>query len=196
MTTMTGAYPFGLEVDEPLPQNRLSVLLRIFYIIPHIIVLYILGIVAGIIYVISWFAILFTGGYPGGMMNFMVNVMHWQTRVSGYVYLLTDKYPPFSMGPDGAYPVRLLAMGQIENRNRLTTFWPIRYILAIPHLIVLAVLGFAAEIVLLIAWVAALITGSVPAGMHNFLVGVLRWNTRVTAYFILLTDEYPPFSLS
>ncbi len=143
MTTMTGAYPFGLEVDEPMPQNRLSVLLRIFYIIPHIIVLYFLGLAAGVIYVISWFAILFTGGYPGGMMNFMVNVLHWQTRVSGYVYLLTDKYPPFSMGPDGAYPVRLLAMGQLEGRNRLTTFWPIRYILVIPHLIVLAVLGFA-----------------------------------------------------
>ena len=196
MTAMTGAYPFGLEVDEPMPQNRLSVLLRIIYIIPHIIILYILSIVTSIIYFISWFAILFTGGYPSGMMNFVVNVMHWQTRVNGYAFLLTDKYPPFSMGADGAYPVRLLAMGQIEGRNRLTTFWPIRFILAIPHIIVLAVLGFVAEIVLLIAWIVALFTGSVPAGMHNFMAGVMRWSTRVNAYIALLTDEYPPFSMS
>jgi hypothetical protein len=196
MTQVTSAYPFGLEVDEPMPQNRLSVLLRIFYVIPHIIVLYILGIVTGIIYLISWFAILFTGGYPAGMMTFMVNVMHWNTRVSGYVYLLTDKYPAFSMGADGAYPVRLTAMGQVEGRNRLTTFWPIRFILAIPHLIVLYVLGIVAVIVVVISWFVALFTGTVPSGMHNFLAGVMRWNTRVNAYVTLLTDEYPPFSMN
>jgi hypothetical protein len=193
---MTSGYPFGLEVDEPMPQSRLSVLLRILFAIPHIIVLYILGIVASIIYFISWFAILITGGYPGGMMNFMINVLHWNTRVTGYLYLFTDKYPPFSMGADGAYPVRLVAMGATENRNRLTTFWPIRFILAIPHLIVLYILGIVAGIVLLIAWIVALVTASVPAGMQNFLAGVLRWNTRVNAYVLLLTDEYPPFSMN
>jgi len=193
---MTSGYPFGLEVDAPAAQNRLSVLLRIFYIIPHMIVLYILGIVAAIIYFISWFAILFTGGYPSGMMNFMLNYLHWSTRANAYLYLLTGQYPPFSMGPDGAYPVRLAAMGQLEGRNRLTTFWPIRSILAIPHIIVLYILSIVAGIVLFISWIVALFTGSVPAGMHNFLAGVLRWNTRVNAYVLLLTDEYPPFSLS
>ncbi|MCA9821428.1 MAG: DUF4389 domain-containing protein [Dehalococcoidia bacterium] len=196
MTQMTSGYPFGLEVDAPAAQNRLSVLLRIFYIIPHMIVLYILGIVAAIIYFISWFAILFTGGYPSGMMNFMLNYLHWSTRANAYLYLLTGQYPPFSMGPDGAYPVRLAAMGQLEGRNRLTTFWPIRSILAIPHIIVLYILSIVAGIVLFISWIVALFTGSVPAGMHNFLAGVLRWNTRVNAYVLLLTDEYPPFSLS
>jgi hypothetical protein len=196
MTQMTSAYPFGLEVDEPMPQNRLSVLLRIFYIIPHIIVLYFIGIVTGIIYFISWFAILFTGAYPAGMMSFMVNVMHWQTRVNGYMYLLTDKYPPFAMGGEGSYPVRLTGAGQIEGRSRLTTFWPIRIIMAIPHLVVLYILGIVAGIVLVISWFAALFTGTVPAGMHNFLVGVMRWNTRVSAYVTLLTDEYPPFSMN
>lgn len=196
MTQMTSGYPFGLEVDAPAAQNRLSVLLRIFYIIPHMIVLYILGIVAAIIYFISWFAILFTGGYPSGMMNFMLNYLHWSTRANAYLYLLTGQYPPFSMGPDGAYPIRLAAMGQMEGRNRLTTFWPIRSILAIPHIIVLYILSIVAGIVLFISWIVALFTGSVPAGMHNFLAGVLRWNTRVNAYVLLLTDEYPPFSLS
>ena len=148
MTQMTSGYPFGLEVDAPAAQNRLSVLLRIFYIIPHMIVLYILGIVAAIIYFISWFAILFTGGYPSGMMNFMLNYLHWSTRANAYLYLLTGQYPPFSMGPDGAYPVRLAAMGQLEGRNRLTTFWPIRSILAIPHIIVLYILSIVAGIVL------------------------------------------------
>jgi hypothetical protein len=108
--------------------------------------------------------------------------------------LLTGKYPPFAMGEDNAYPIRLLAEGQVEGRNRVTVFF--RYIMLIPHVIVLYLLSIAAAVVLFISWVAALFTGSVPAGMHNFLTGVLRWQTRVGAYALLLTDQYPPFSLN
>jgi hypothetical protein len=193
---MASSFPFGLEVDGPVPQNRLSVLLRIIYVIPHLIVVAILGIVAYVIHFISWFIILFTGSYPAGMLNFQVNFLHWITRMSGYLYLLTDKYPPFAMGSDGAYPVRLTGMGQVEGRNRLTTFWPIRAIMAIPHIIVLYILNIVASVVVLIAWIVALFTGSVPAGMHNFLAGYLRWSTRANAYMLNLTDAYPPFSLN
>src|SRR5690606_26691964 len=141
-------------------------------------------------------AILVTGNYPAGMLSFMVNYLHWNTRAQGYYYLLTDRYPPFTLGPADSYPVRLTGMGQVENRNRLTTFWPIRYILAIPHLIVLYILGIVATVVAIIAWVAALITGSVPAGLHNLLAGYVRWSIRVNTYVLLLTDDYPPFSLN
>ena len=196
MTSMASSYPFGLEVDGPAPQNRLSVLLRIIFVIPHLIVVSVLGIVAYLIHFISWFAILFTGSYPAGMLNFQVNFMHWWLRANGYMYLLTGKYPPFAMGSDGAYPVRFTGMGQVEGRNRLTTFWPIRAILAIPHIIVLYILGIVANIVMLISWIVALFTGSVPAGMHNFLAGYLRWSTREIAYILNLTDAYPPFSMN
>jgi hypothetical protein len=191
---MAPAYPFSVDVDAAAPQNRLSVLLRILYVIPHAIIMYFLQLAMGVIAFIAWFAILFTGQYPQGMMQFSVNAMHWWTRYTGYTYLLTDKYPPFAMGADANYPIRLAGDGTIEGRNRLTVFF--RYFMLIPHAIVLAVLGLVGGVLILVAWIAALFTGSVPAGIHNFLAGLLRWTTRVGAYMLLLTDEYPPFSLS
>jgi len=153
-----------------------------------------LGLVAALITLAAWFVILFTGKYPAGMSSFVVNVLHWCARVSGYMYLLTGKYPPFSMGPDTSYPVRFAGEAQPEGRNRLTVFF--RVIMIIPHAIILYFLQIAAEVVIFIAWFAALFTGSVPAGMHNFVAGFLRWYMRYYAYAALLTDEYPPFSLS
>lgn len=190
----SGSFPFGLEVDGPQPQNRLSVLLRVLYAIPQIIVLYLVTLVASLIGLIAWFAILFTGKYPGGMVNFAVGAQRWQSRTSGYLYLLTDKYPPFSLEDDPAYPVRLIANPQLEGRNRLTCFF--RYLMVIPHAIVLGIVGIVASVLLLVAWLVTLFMGSVPAGIHTFLEGTLRWSTRVSAYMMLLTDEYPPFSLN
>jgi len=192
----SATYPVQLAVDGPAPQRRLTVLFRILMVLPHAVVIALLGIVAAVIYVVSWFAILFTGTYPAGMMNFMVGFMHWSTRFTGYALLLTDRYPPFALGAQDSYPVRLSLEGQLNNRNRLTTFWPVRLIMAIPHLIILYVLQYVASVVALIAWVIALITGTVPAGLHNFLAGYLRWSARANAYVYNLVDEYPPFSLS
>lgn len=190
------SYPVQVTVDAPAPQSRLTVFFRLLFALPSALVLALLGIVAMVIYFVSWFAILFTGSYPAGMMNFSVGYMHWSTRLSGYAMLLTDRYPPFAMGANDAYPVRLSLQGQVAGRNRLTTFWPIRYIMAIPHLIIVQVLGMVANVIAVIAWFIALFTGSVPAGLHNFIAGYIRWNTRATAYFLNLTDTYPPFGLN
>jgi hypothetical protein len=192
---MSGAYPVDLEVDGAAPQSRLTVFFRILLVIPHAIIVGLLGIVAAVIWFISWFAIAFTGSYPAGMLNFTVNFLHWSARMQGYMWLLTDKYPPFAMGPDSSYPVRLSMEGQVENRNRLTTFWPIRMILAIPHLIIIQVLTYVAYVVGFIAWLIALFTGSVPEGLHNFLAGYLRWYVRAYAYLFNVIDPYPPFSM-
>jgi hypothetical protein len=181
-------------VDDPAPQSRLTVFFRMIMAIPHAIILEFLLAAVGVVTFIAWFAILFTGKYPEGLQTFVINALHWQTRYSGYTYLLTGTYPPFAMGADMKYPVRLLAEGQVEGRNQLTVFF--RYFMLIPHIIVLYFVGLAAAVVILISWLAALFTGSVPAGLHNFLAGVLRWGTRVGAYALLLTDQYPPFSLS
>jgi hypothetical protein len=137
--------------------------------------------------------ILFTGRYPAGMFNFSAGVFRWSVRVNAYTYLLTGRYPPFSLEQDAGYPIRVSVAPETEGRNRLTTFF--RIILVIPHVIVLMFLGIAAVIVLIIAWIAALITASVPAGLHSFLAGVTRWQARVNGYALLLTDRYPPFSL-
>jgi hypothetical protein len=95
--------------------------------------------------------------------------------------------------PNLDYPVRL-DIDEPGERNRLTTFF--RWLLVIPHYIALTFVGLAAFFVIVIAWFAVLFTGRWPRGAFGFLVGTLRWGARVSAYQLLLTDRYPPFSLA
>lgn len=89
-------YPITFGAVYPEKMSRLTTFFRCILIIPQSIVLGFVGIAAGIVSFIAWWAILFTGKYPKGMFDFMVGYMRWMTRVSGYSMLLTDKYPPFS----------------------------------------------------------------------------------------------------
>jgi hypothetical protein len=209
MTTAeaTADYPIRLEVRRDATQSRLTnfplgigMIIRSILLIPHFIILYFLQIVANIVYFIACFAILFSGRYPRGLFNFYVGYMRWNANMTGYLVSAYDKYPPFSMDAQSDYPVTL-EVDYPENLNRILNFplfigYIIKVILLIPHIIVLAFLALAAMIVLFIAQFAILFTGSFPAGMHGFMVGVGRWSTRVTAYTVALTDKYPPFSLS
>ena len=90
-------YPITLEVEFPDKLSRLTTFFRCLLVIPQAIVLYFLSIAAGVIIFISWWAILFTGRYPKGLFDFVAGYLRWSTRVNGYSYFLTDKYPPFSM---------------------------------------------------------------------------------------------------
>ena len=191
---MSGSYPIGLDVDGPQKQQVLSVLLRIIFAIPALVFAMILGFVLGIVTVIAWVVILITGKYPAGMMNFAEGSLRAITRAQGYAYLMTDKMPGFSLDDDSAYPVRLSVHGQLDGRNRLTVFF--RYLAAIPHLIILGALNYVMGVVMFVAWVIALVKGELPLGLHNFIAGYLRWSARVGGYTALLTDEYPPFSLT
>lgn len=184
-------YPVDIEVDGPHPQSRLTVLFRFLLIIPHVIALYFLGILSGIVTLVAWFAIVITGSHSAGMSKLSTDILHWSIRATAYTYLLTDKYPPFSMGDDATYPVRMQLQPQLTGRNRLTVF--LRIFMLIPHLIVLYIFQILAGVVHFIAFWVALFTGSVPAGMHNFLAGVLRYYLRYSAYALLLVDDYPPF---
>jgi hypothetical protein len=147
-----------------------------------------------VVSLIAWVVILVTGKYPAGMANFALGAMRWGNRVVGYYLLLTDQYPPFSLDAMAAYPVRFDGTVQIDGRNRVTCFF--RYIMAIPHLIILGVLGYAVGVTVFIGWLVALFTGSLPAGLHTFHTGYARWQARSQAYLMLLTDEYPPFAMS
>ena len=95
--TAKPGYPISVGVDYPEKLSRLSTFFRIILLIPQMIVLYFVEIVAGILMFLSWWAILFTGKYPKGLFDFVSGYLRWATRVNGYTYLLTDKYPPFNM---------------------------------------------------------------------------------------------------
>jgi len=150
----------------------------------------VLGAVAAVIALIAWFAIVFGGRYPEGLWSLAVYYLRWRVRAVAYLTLLRDEYPPFG---DAAYPAGLVLNPPDTPRNRLTVGF--RLVLAIPQMIVVAILSVGWAVSTIICWVSIVVTGNMPASLYRFGVGVLRWSTRVEAYLLLLHDEYPPFSL-
>ncbi len=190
MDAAAGQYPVRLQIDLSERGNRLTTLFRLLLGIPHILVLYAIGLAAEILTILLWFVIVITGKRPEGLTGFLVYVLRWCTRVNAYLSLLTDEYPPFS-GDERQYPARI-QVDYSERGNRLTTFF--RLLLTIPHFIALMVIGLVADIGTIVLWIVIIITGKRPDGLARFLVYYLRWSTRVNAYLSLLIDEYPPFN--
>ena len=198
METFGQAYPATLEIDRAERIANWRPIVQWLLAIPHFVILYVLGFVAEIVSIIGWFAILFTGKLPEGLANLVCLYVRYNNRTVAYAGFLREEYPPFAfetVAPDpGTYPpVRTGFTPELENRNRLTVGF--RIILVIPQAIVLALLVVAAVVAWVIALFAVLFTGRWPEGLRSFVVGVMRWGTRVSAYFLLLTDKYPPFSL-
>jgi hypothetical protein len=132
--------------------------------------------------------ILFRGYIPHWIFNFQVALTQFGIRVAAYLALLTDRYPAF----ESEYPVNI-EIDYPEHPTRWkVVIWKI--VTAIPHFLVLIILGIVAVVVVIIAWFAILFTGRYPRGLHNFVTGVIRWSLRVNAYVYSLTDQYPPFS--
>jgi hypothetical protein len=193
-----GGYPATFDVDPPEGITNWKPLVQWLLAIPHYFVLRGLEYVSSAVAVISWFVIVFTGRLPEGLASAQFMYIRYANRTLAYAAFLREEYPPFRFGDTaddrGEYPaVRTAFTPQYEDRNRVTVGF--RLILAIPHLIVLAVLWAAAAIVVVVWVFVVLFTGRWSPGVRDFVVGVTRWNTRVTAYLVLLTDEYPPFAL-
>lgn len=185
------SYPVTFDVEYPDELSRWLIFVKWLLAIPHLIVLYGLGVAANLITFIAWFIILFTKRYPRELFDFVVNINRWNANVYAYVFLLRDDYPPFSWDA-GQYPVDF-DVEYPEELSRWLIF--VKWILAIPHIFVLALLYIGVFIALTVAWFAILFTGRYPESLFNYMVGVLRWQLRVNAYTNLLRDEYPPFSL-
>ena len=184
-------HPVAFEVEYPERLSRLTTLFRLILVIPQYIVVALLGTVASVISVIAWFAILFTGTYPKGLFDFSVGVMRWSANVGAYTALLRDEYPPFSTDA-GLYPVTV-DVPYPEGQSRLKLF--VRFFTLIPNQFVFFFVQLAWYFTTFISWLAILITGRYPKGLHDFSIGVLRWQLRSQAYSLLLRDEYPPYGI-
>ncbi len=184
-------YPLRYEVEYPEELSRWLIFVKWLLVLPHTIILYALSVAAGVVGFIAFFAILFTKRYPQGLFDFVVNVNRWGANAGAYSGLFRDEYPPFSWDP-GQYAVTY-EVDYPEELSRWLIF--VKWLLAIPHYIVLLFLLIAVSFAYIIAWFAILFAKRFPRGLFDFIVGVNRWNYRVSAYTALLRDEYPPFSL-
>lgn len=186
-------YPVDLQIDYPEAGiARWRPLLHWLLVIPHFIVLLFIGIAAYFVYAIAFFAILFTGRYPQGLFNFIAGAFRWGNRVVAYEYFMTEQYPPFTLDDEPEYPIRT----RFDYPEKIARWRPlVHWLLVIPHMIVIYFLFIAEAIILFIAWFAVIFTRQWPRSMFDFTVGILRWRTRVGAYAVWMTEEYPPFSL-
>jgi hypothetical protein len=205
-------YPARLQVDYSDQHSRVTTLFRIVLVIPIAIVYGVLtagatrtvydesgqvvsttsgGIAAGL-FLATLLMILFRQRYPRWWFDFVVELTRFGARIGAYVVLLTDQYP----STVDAQQVHL-EIDYPDVPRDLNRWLPlVKWLLAIPHFLVLVVLSVGAFIAVVIAWFAILFTGHYPRGLFDFVVGVGRWWLRVDAYaFLLVTDRYPPFSL-
>lgn len=192
----SSGYPATITVDTPAKVANWRPLVQWFLAIPHFVVAYVLGIVAQVCALISWFAIVFTGKLPPGLAGVMTMYLRYNHRTIAYAGFLHETYPPFAFdttpNDPGGHPVRVDVTPALEGRNRLTV--ALRLIWMIPALIVTYIILIVASICWLIAFFAVLFTGKWPAGLHGWALKGLRATTRLSAYIFLLTDEYPPLN--
>ncbi len=207
----TARYPVEFSVAYPdRPLNRLTTAFRLITVIPIGIVIasigggntrwgsaghtttIALGGTAGLLFVPPLLMIVFRQKYPRWWFDWNLELLRFSNRVTAYVALLDDRYPSTdehqSVTLEFPYP---------DAKEGLSRWLPIvKWLLAIPHFIIVGLLSIAAFFAVVLAWFAILFTGRYPRGLFNFVVGVLRWWNRVVGYaVVLVTDEYPPFRL-
>ncbi len=197
-------YPVTLTGGLTIPPARGWWLIKIVLVIPHIFVLAFLWAAFIIVWIIAFFAILFTNKFPRGLFDFNVGVLRWTWRVGFYSYqaLGTDKYPPFTL-KSVDYPADLkVEYPEKLSKGLVLVKW---WLLAIPHWFIVAIFqgwGWGEQkapglvfVLAIIAAVVLLFTGKYPESIFKLVIGFNRWSYRVCAYVALMTDQYPPFRL-
>ena len=188
------SYPVQLELRRDLEVARWRPLVNWLLVIPQWIVLYLLGIASGVLWVVSFFTILFTKRNP--FVGFQTMVLRYTWRVTSFAFFMRHEYPPFEFDTVAADPGSDPAVVSVEDPGDMNRWLVlVKWLLAIPHFIVLTFLYIAVAVVWIIAFFAVIITGGWPESMREFVIGVMRWSTRVNVYVEFLTDAYPPFSL-
>jgi len=204
---MVSNYPVQFDVDFPSrPLHRLTTAFRLLVAIPIVIVITMLTgetfrdddttntIVIGgaAVFLPLVLMLVFRQKYPRWWFDWNLNLLRFSNRITAYLALLDDRYPSTdeeqAVHLDFAYP----------DARQLNRWLPlVKWLLAIPHYVVLFFLGLVAVIAVIAAWFAILFTGTYPRPLFDYVVGVLRWSNRVNGYaFTLVTDQYPPFRLS
>jgi hypothetical protein len=189
-----------LKVTLQENYSRLELILRtlfgIFYIIlPHFFVMFFVSIWGAILGFVAFWIVLFTGKYPQSMFDFQLGLLRWGLRLNARMFNVADGYPAF--GVNGTDEFTTL---EVENPERISRglvlvrlFFGFIYVY-IPHFFVLFFRSIFVNILVFIAWWIVLFTGKYPESFHGWVVGQLRWSTRVSLYMSFMTDKYPAFT--
>ena len=185
-------YPVDLVGHYEEQVNRFLWLVKWLLVIPHAIVLWFLGLPTILTIPLSWLIIVIGGRYPSFLWAYHAGLLRWNWRMNFYSYEAgtTDRYPPFSFESRDDYPADI-RIEYPERSSRLTVLF--RWLLIIPHWIIVSFLGTIRNLLVLFALVVLLFTGRYHASIFEIVMGLNRWIYRVSAYGSLLVDEYPPF---
>src|SRR3954451_18836090 len=191
-------YPTQLQFQGDRHIARWRPFVQWLLAIPHLLIANALRTLRNILILISFFTVLFTKKIPRPLFDFIAMTFRYEWRATSYALFLHDDYPPFDFQPaasdDGLDVHSAVTFTYPEELSRWQPL--VKWLLAVPHYVVLFFLMIAAVVAVIVGFFAVVVTGEYPEGIRDFLVGVSRWTLRVEAYVGLLTDEYPPFSLS
>ncbi len=202
MQTPPEPYAARLTIDYPGQLDRLTTLLRAIWVLPIAVILSVVtangdgartgGALFGGLWLATMLMLAFRVLYPRWWFDFARELTRFGGRVGAYVALLTDRYPS-TIDEQSVH----LEIDYPDVQRDLNRWLPlVKWLLAVPHYIVLVPLWIGALVAIVLAWFAILITGRYPQALFEYVVGVSRWSLRVSAYaFLLVTDRYPPFSL-
>jgi hypothetical protein len=179
-----------LEVDYDVDRSRLRVLLRVFLIIPVYLVAALLAMIVAFVEVFNWFALVITARMPDSTYRLTCGFLRYTIRLYAYLFLMTDAYPPWSLGEERAYPGRLLIGPRKPRYSRLKALVRAAYVVPAWHAAIvgelaLAVAGF-------ISWFVILVTGAQPRWAHNLARWGLNWMALCGLLITLTTEDYHP----
>ncbi|HEU5254223.1 MAG TPA: DUF4389 domain-containing protein [Solirubrobacterales bacterium] len=187
-------YPVQYEADYNREPNRWTTFFRLLLAIPWIIVAAFWGLLFMFTHLFAWIAITIMGRYPQWLFEFNSGVVRFGVRVSAWIYLQTDEWPPFSLKDDPSYPIRVNIAPAAERQSRLKVFF--RWILVLPVVLVLAYgTSYIQTAAGFVAWLTIVFRGYMPEGIHTMLTFVNSFHARVFGYLAFLTDDYPPIGL-
>ena len=187
-------YPIAYEADFNPEPNRATTFFRLILAIPWMIVAAFWGILFIFTHLFAWIAVTILGRYPQWLYEFNSGIVRFSVRVSAWIYLQTDAWPPFSLSEDDSYPIRVKIAPAAERQSRLKAFF--RLILVLPVAIVLSYgTSYIQLLAGVIAWLAIVFRGYLPDGINSMMTFVNSFHARVLGYIAILTDAYPPIGL-
>ncbi|MSQ34162.1 MAG: DUF4389 domain-containing protein [Dehalococcoidia bacterium] len=185
------SHPAIVILPYPKQQSRWLPLAKWFLAIPHLVVAALLILAAFFVIIVAALLITVTRRLPRPLFDFLLGVDRYCTRLSAYLLLMCDQYPPFRL-KEGGYPAEL----SLPHPDRYSRWLPsVKWLLVLPHLLVLEVFDDFVLVLAFIALFAILFTRRYPQGLFELNLGFLRWQARAFTFAGLLTDKYPPYQL-